>query len=118
VNYNKYLKHVFVCTNQRSLDRGSQDCASCGGNELRLQLVKLVNKHGLKGKVRINKAGCLDVCEKGPAMVIYPDEYWYLNIKDDNIETIFTQSIMNNEIVNELIATTREFDEIKRIRLK
>ena len=51
-------------------------------------------------------------------MVIYPDEYWYLNIKDDNIETIFTQSIMNNEIVNELIATTREFDEIKRIRLK
>ncbi len=118
MKYNKYQKHVFVCTNKRPLDNGRQDCSSCGGDELRLQLVKLVNKHGLKGKVRINKAGCLDVCEMGPAMVIYPDEYWYLKVNIDDVETIFTQSILNNQIVDNLIATSCEFDELKRIRLK
>ncbi|MBL7014426.1 MAG: (2Fe-2S) ferredoxin domain-containing protein [Candidatus Marinimicrobia bacterium] len=118
MNHRKYQKHVFVCTNKRNPESGRQDCASCGGDELRLQLVKLVNKHGLKGKIRINKSGCLDTCEMGPALVIYPSEYWYLNVQNDQIETIFEQSIIRDKVVDEWIATSQEFDEIKRNRLK
>ena len=43
----------------------------------RKELVKMINDNGLKGKVRANKSGCLDVCEHGPAVVIYPEGHWY-----------------------------------------
>ena len=48
----------------------------------------MINDSGLKGKVRANKSGCLDVCEQGPAMVIYPSGFWYLGVNKKNIHKI------------------------------
>jgi len=101
----KFKKHVFVCTNDRGKNSLRKSCGPCGGSELRLNLVNMINEAGLKGQVRANKSGCLDVCEKGPAIAIYPDGFWYLNVKKKNIKTIFKKSIINNEPVSELIAT-------------
>ncbi|SVC11175.1 uncharacterized protein METZ01_LOCUS264029, partial [marine metagenome] len=68
----KYKKHIFVCINERPPDSPKGCCASGGGSDIRYEFVKLINEHGLKGKVRSNKSGCLDACEVGPAVVIYP----------------------------------------------
>ena len=48
---------------------------------------------GLKGKVRINKAGCLDACAQGPSMVVYPDNIWYSPNSKEDIEEIITEHI-------------------------
>ena len=68
----KFDKHIFICTNDRGSDHPRGDCVKCGGLDIRMRFVHLINKNGLKGKVRANKSGCLDVCEIGPAVVIYP----------------------------------------------
>ncbi len=101
----KFEKHIFICTNERDENSLRKSCGSCGGLDLRKDLVRMINESGLKGRVRANKSGCLDVCEKGPAMVIYPNGFWYLDVKKKDIKTIFKKSIINSEPVSELIAT-------------
>jgi len=101
----KFEKHIFICTNERDENSLRKSCGSCGGLDLRKDLVRMINESGLKGRVRANKSGCLDVCEKGPAMVIYPNGFWYLDVKKKDIKKIFKKSIINNEPVSELIAT-------------
>ena len=54
--------------------------------DLRKELVKMINDNGLKGKVRANKSGCLDVCEHGPAVVIYPEGHWYLGVEKKDLK--------------------------------
>jgi|TARA_B110000263_G_C15254317_1_gene485703 (2Fe-2S) ferredoxin len=101
----KFEKHIFICTNERDENSARKSCGACGGLDLRKDIVRMINEAGLKGKVRANKSGCLDVCEQGPAMVIYPSGYWYLGINRKNIHTIFNKSILQDEPVKELIAS-------------
>ena len=55
-----------------------------------------------KGKVRINTAGCLDRCEKGPVLVIYPEAVWYTYIDQDDIDEIITEHLQNGRVVERL----------------
>jgi len=68
--------HVFCCTNQRpeSHERGS--CAAKNGVKLRNYMKIRAKELGLKD-IRVNTAGCLDRCEQGPVIVVYPQGIWY-----------------------------------------
>lgn len=57
--------HVFVCCNSRPAGAPRRSCTTNDTSELQAKLNQLVNEAGLKGRVRINKAGCLDQCEHG-----------------------------------------------------
>ena len=54
------------------------------------------------GKVRINKAGCLERCEEGPVIVIYPEAIWYTYIDKSDIDEIIDEHIVNGRIVERL----------------
>jgi (2Fe-2S) ferredoxin len=74
--------HLFVCTNERSADDPKGSCALKGSVALHAHAKEKCHALGLKGKVRVNKAGCLDCCKDGPAMVVYgsqdpPEGVWY-----------------------------------------
>jgi (2Fe-2S) ferredoxin len=71
-----YLKTVFVCTHARADGRVSCGNPGRGGLELCAALKEGVKKAGLKGKVRVARSGCLDLCEKGPNAFVYPDGRW------------------------------------------
>ena len=58
-----------------------------------------VHELGLKGKVRVNKAGCLDACAQGPTMVVYPDSIWYAPRTRQDMEEILTQHVQNDQPV-------------------
>ena len=105
----KYDKHIFICTNDRGENSTKQ---SCGSLDIRKEFVSLINASGLKGKVRANKSGCLDLCEQGPAIVIYPQGYWYMNVEKRNIEKIFYESVIGDNPVVELIADKKQLDNI------
>ena len=62
-----------------------------------------VHEMGMKGKVRVNKAGCLDACAQGPSMVVYPDDVWYAPRSKEDMEEIITEHIQNNRPVDRLI---------------
>ena len=94
----KYKKHIFICTNERPLDNPKGDCIRCGGMDIRMKFVKLINQHGLKGKVRANKSGCLDACELGAVVVIYPDNIWYTRDGTTNYYILFIIYFLNSPI--------------------
>ncbi len=71
-----YERHVFVCTNQRPDGHPRGCCLDKGSVELRTYIKERAKAMGLE-RVRINAAGCLDRCELGPTMVIYPEGIWY-----------------------------------------
>ena len=114
----KYNKHIFICTNERGENSQRMDCASCGGKEIRLEFVKLINQYGLKGKVRANKSGCLDVCELGAAVVIYPENIWYLKVKFKvkDVKEIFEKLILKDEVIKRLVADKNSWRELEKAR--
>ena len=109
----KYDKHIFVCVNERSDNSQRGSCAKCGGLDIRMRFVQLINEYGLKGVVRANKSGCLDVCELGPVVVIYPDTVWYTNVKLDDVDEIFQSNIINNVAVNRLAADKNTWSKLQ-----
>ena len=68
------------------------------------------------GKVRSNKTGCLDVCEVGPNVVIYPDNIWYTGVTVNDVDEIFNKSVLNNEIVDRLVASEETWEKWKLLR--
>jgi len=55
-----------------------------------------------KGRVRINQAGCLDRCEEGPVLVVYPEEIWYTYVDQEDIDEIIDKHLVNGVIVERL----------------
>jgi len=67
-----FERHVFVCHNTRPEGAPRPSCTRDGKSDLHAELQKLAKEAGLGGRVRINKSGCLDQCEHGPTVVVYP----------------------------------------------
>lgn len=98
-----YFKHhVFFCCNQRA--PGETCCAANGAVELQTYAKDRIAALGLKGKgkVRINKAGCLDRCDEGPVLVVYPDNIWYTFIDKADIDEIINEHLQHGRIVERL----------------
>ncbi len=97
-----YQYHVFFCTNQRTDGRAC--CQDHNADEVRDYAKKRIKELGLSGqdKVRINKAGCLDRCDLGPVMVIYPDETWYTYVDREDVDEIIDQHLLNGKPVDRL----------------
>lgn len=69
--------HLFVCCNRRPDGHARGSCAASGSEKLRDYMKARVKELGLKTRIRVNSAGCLDRCELGPCLVIYPEGVWY-----------------------------------------
>ena len=110
-----YDKHIFVCTNYR----GNESRCGCGNNasdQIRFKFVELLKKNNLNNKIRSNKSGCVNLCEYGPVIVIYPQGIWYVNVKINDVEEIFKKSILKDEIITHLLPKKDILDQIKKIR--
>lgn len=74
-----YRAHIFVCTNERPDNHPRGSCARKGAEKLRNYMKARAKElgMGLEDGVRVNNAGCLERCELGPTIVIYPEGIWY-----------------------------------------
>ena len=100
-----YKKHLFFCTNDRGAGAERPSCNQCGSAKLRdyaKARVKALDLSGT-GKVRINKAGCLDRCEEGPVCVVYPEGVWYTYIDEEDIDEIIDKHVVNGQLVERLL---------------
>ena len=99
----KFQKHIFICCNRREPGH-SRGCCDCDGSEmLRNAFKKEVKQRQLGPLVRANKAGCLDQCELGPVVVIYPQQIWYGNVQVADVPRIVERSIVHDEIIEDLL---------------
>jgi (2Fe-2S) ferredoxin len=98
-----YFKaHVFCCTNQRAADDPRGCCQASGGVKLRNYFKKQAKMAGLDG-VRVNVSGCLDRCEFGPVLVIYPEGVWYKMTNEADVDEIIERHLQKGERVERLI---------------
>ncbi len=83
-----YERHIFFCTNRR--EDGRACCAAASAERLQAHAKAKVKELGLSGagKVRVNKAGCLDRCDLGPVAVVYPEGVWYTFVDEQDIDEI------------------------------
>lgn len=97
-----FSHHVFFCCNQRQ--PGETCCNAHNAVEMQTYAKDRIGKLGLKGKgkVRINKAGCLDRCDEGPVLVVYPEEVWYTYVDKEDIDEIIDEHLVNGRIVPRL----------------
>ena len=97
-----FKHHVFFCCNQR--EAGETCCASRGAVEAQTYAKDRIAKLGLKGKgkVRINKAGCMDRCDEGPVLVVYPEAVWYTYVDNEDIEEIIQEHLVHGRVVERL----------------
>jgi (2Fe-2S) ferredoxin len=97
-----YTHHVFFCCNQR--DPPERCCANNDALALSAYAKQRIKALGMSGpgRVRINKAGCLDRCEEGPVIVVYPEEVWYTYVDKDDIDEIIDRHVVGGEIVERL----------------
>lgn len=97
-----YKRHLFFCCNQR--DPPENCCNNHGSQAMQAyakQRVKDLRLDG-KGKVRVNRAGCLDRCTEGPVMVVYPDAVWYTYVDQHDIDEIIDSHVVHGHVVERL----------------
>ncbi len=86
-----YLKHIYVCTHQR--EAGESCCAARGAEKILEKLKGFVQANGLKGKARVNRSGCIDFCEQGVTVMVYPDNRWYSHVTLETVHQIIEEHL-------------------------
>jgi (2Fe-2S) ferredoxin len=97
-----FERHVFVCQNVRPEGAPRPSCTADGTSELIPQLKKFAKAAGLDGVIRVNKAGCLDQCEHGPVLVVYPEAVWYGHVRPEDAEEIVAEHLVGGRPVERL----------------
>jgi (2Fe-2S) ferredoxin len=98
-----FQRHVFVCINERPADDPKGCCKAKGGVEVRDRLKAELKSRGISKTVRANNAGCLDQCQHGVTMVVYPEQVWYGHVTVDDIPEIVDKHLVGGEIVERLL---------------
>lgn len=98
-----FRHHVFVCGNTRPPGHPRGCCDPEGNQALRDAFKKELKKAGLGPLARANHAGCLDQCEHGPTVVIYPQGIWYGRVTVEDVPRIVRETIVNGAILDDLL---------------
>jgi (2Fe-2S) ferredoxin len=97
-----YDVHLFVCMNERPADHPRGCCGESRGGAIREAFARAMRRHGVT-HARANKAGCLERCELGPCVVVYPEAVWYrIDNAEADAEEIVTRHFIGGEIVERL----------------
>lgn len=99
-----YAAHIFVCTNRRQDGHPRGSCAARGSEKLRDYMKARAKELGIPD-IRVNAAGCLDRCEFGPAVVIYPEGVWYRPTGPEEVDEILQVHLIGGGRVRRLMLT-------------
>jgi (2Fe-2S) ferredoxin len=98
-----FARHVFVCINERAPDHPRGCCKQKGGVDVRDKLKAELKARGLSKTIRANNSGCLDQCERGVTVVVYPEQVWYGGVTADDIPEIVEQHLVGGKVVERLL---------------
>jgi (2Fe-2S) ferredoxin len=96
-----FTNHIFCCTNQREAGHSRGCCADKNAVELRDYMKTRVKQLGIKN-TRVNNAGCLDRCELGPCIVVYPQGVWYQCKTKADVDEVISQHLQGGKVAERL----------------
>jgi (2Fe-2S) ferredoxin len=83
-----YRKVLFVCVNERPDGRVACANPGRGGDRVLSALKEAAKALGLKGRVRVARSGCLDLCAQGPNVFVWPDGLWLRAVAEPDVPAI------------------------------
>ena len=98
-----FQRHVFVCINERPEDHPKGSCKRRGGVDVRDELKLQLKSRGLAKLVRANNSGCLDQCEQGVTVVVYPEQVWYGHVTVADVPELVEKHLVNGDAVERLM---------------
>lgn len=90
---NKPSRHIFVCTSSRMNGQQKGYCHTKEGVAIVSAFMEAIEERDLGGEVFVSNTGCFGICEKGPIVVVYPDNVWYGTVSVDDVEAIMDEHI-------------------------
>ena len=106
----RYDKHIFICENRREAGHPRGCCAEKGGAEIKHKFKTRLKELGLSSLIRANTSGCLDACELGANVLVYPEQVWYGGVTPGDVEEIIQSHLVNNVPVKRLMITDKKFN--------
>jgi (2Fe-2S) ferredoxin len=106
----RFEKHIFICENKRPEGHPRGCCSEKNSPEIKELFKKRIKELGVNTNVRANSAGCLDACEHGVTVVVYPEQIWYGKVTVDDVEEIIQEHIIKNIPVERLKITDEKFN--------
>ena len=98
----RFKKHIFICTNQR-IDSTRKSCGEECGMALVKAFKKALKEKNLKGVMRAQRSGCLDACDFGPSMVVYPEGIFYGGVQLSDVAELVNEHLIHDRPVQRLI---------------
>ena len=96
-----FEKHIFICCNQREAGHPRGSCDPDADDGLQKAFKQALADRDLQRRMRANKSGCLDQCEHGPNVVVYPDGVWYHSCTPEVLERVVSEHLLGGEVVEE-----------------
>lgn len=103
----RFEQFILVCNNVGREGDTKARCGKQGADELLARLRAQVEAKGHKGRVRIIRSGCLDLCAKGCAAVAFSgakdkadpnaQETWFTHLSPDDAEPLYAAHVERNE---------------------
>lgn len=107
----RFEKHIFICENKRPEGHPRGCCFEKGSVQLKDKFKDRIKELGLNSLIRTNSSGCLDACEFGASMVIYPEQIWYGGVTLDDVEEIIQSHLIENQPVERLTIKDKRFNK-------
>lgn len=107
----RFEKHIFICENKREAGHPRGCCADKNSSEVKKLFKQKFQELGIKHQFRANSAGCLDACEFGTALVVYPEQIWYGNVTINDVDEIINSHLINNKPVERLKIKDKRFNK-------
>jgi (2Fe-2S) ferredoxin len=99
----KFNKHIFICINQRAEGAARPSCGEAHGMAIVEAFKKKLKDLNLSINVRAQRAGCLDICDFGQTIVVYPEGVFYVGVEVNDVDEIIEEHIVNDRPVKRLI---------------
>lgn len=94
--------HIFVCTSSRANGQQKGFCHTKEGVGVMSRFMEEIEERGIGGEVFLSNTGCFGICEKGPVVVVYPDNVWYGSVTADDVTEILDSHIEGGTPVSRL----------------
>jgi (2Fe-2S) ferredoxin len=99
----KPSKHIMVCASFRANGTPQGACAKKNSPDLLQYLESELSDRGMTD-VMVSMTGCLKVCDRGPAMIVYPEGHWYGKIDEAAIDSIL-DAMEQGKVAEEYLLT-------------
>jgi NADH-quinone oxidoreductase subunit F len=86
-------------------------CHATGSGEVAASIEEEIKKQGLSAEVDVRKTGCHGFCERGPIIVIHPEEICYFQIEPKDVPEIVSQTIKEKQVIERLLYTDPNTNE-------